>query len=254
MSDNNFKVLNSIRTILLHVRKITKNRALIEHINWFNDVIKFFESYKDNPTYTKNLIINNIALINGYTDNISAKNIYDALAEIDQIINIQNINNTVVSEWINFLIDEYDTPLSKIDLSLDSYSKTPGNDPSEETKSTTSEGTGSQSLILEKNDPSEETRSPTNNPSKRTKIQHLILGNDPAKDKPTASILRVVAIVLLVIVAVLGIIFGIGMIIAFIYAIRSEEREEKWSTQRVLGRTLLSFGYVAMYWSKYGIW
>lgn len=289
MNDNR-KVLNSIVKILQHVRDKTQNHGLTGIIEWFKKFIESLDSYNDNPEYITELIINYINSINGYIESkISAEKIYDTLADIDQITNIQNINNIVVSGWIEFLIKKYKTLISDTETS--------DNDPpSEETGSPThdpSEGTGSPSLVLE-NDPSEGTGSSTyipsekNDPPSEGSPTYVLPSegtkndppseeagsstnvppsegtkNDPpeqgAKDEPkktntTAFILRVVAITLLVIVAVLGIIFGIGMIIALIYAIRSEEREEKWSTKRVLGRTLLSFGYVAMYWSKYGIW
>lgn len=57
-----------------------------------------------------------------------------------------------------------------------------------------------------------------------------------------------------VIVVITSVIFFIGLIFGFIYAIKAEAKEETWSNWRVLKRSFLGFGYVAIYWNTYGYW
>lgn len=56
------------------------------------------------------------------------------------------------------------------------------------------------------------------------------------------------------IVIITSVIFFIGLIFGFIYAIKAEAKEETWSNWRVLKRSFLGFGYVAIYWNTYGYW
>src|SRR5690606_25926090 len=107
MSNINFEVvLYSARTILQYVKNITQNSALDRHIKWFNDVIDNLNFYKEHPEDTKKLIIKYIDLINGNYI-VRPGVIYNALANMNQITNIHNINDIVVDSWMQFLIGQY---------------------------------------------------------------------------------------------------------------------------------------------------